>query len=125
MPAQNGFTISPIGEIYITTNVPDANSVWAGGFCFNATGQLHISTVPAGTDFYIGGCRFNISGALVVGAGDAPNRPYFVNDGLPTRLTDNAMVYQLDQVPSANDPYVQGIRVGALGGVYMSTAAPT
>jgi hypothetical protein len=115
------FLLSDIGEIRITTLAPDANSVWSGGYCFDINGRLHISAVPAGTDFYTGGSRFNTSGALVVGAGDAPNRPYFENNGLPYRLTDNAMVYQLDQVPVSSDPYVHGIRVGLLGGVYMTT----
>jgi hypothetical protein len=113
--------VSPIGEVYATTDAPTAASVWHNGYCFNATNQLHISTTPTAGDFYISGRRFNPNGALVVGVGDVGNRPYWGNNGFPYRLTDDGLVFQANQTPAPQDPYVRGIRVGLLGGVYMIT----
>jgi len=47
----------------------------------------------------------------------------YVN-GLPVTAT-GAIKAQLNQTPAPSDPYVGGIRVGPLGGVYLTDAAPT
>ena len=43
--------------------------------------------------------------------------------GLPVTAT-GALKCQLNQTPAASDPFVGGIRVGPLGGVYIVDTAP-
>jgi hypothetical protein len=44
---------------------------------------------------------------------------YVFNGGIPYDPVTGGMIRQLNQTPAPTDPYVVGIRVGPLGGVYM------
>jgi hypothetical protein len=77
------------------TDTPIEPSRFVNGFMVSPTGQLVISSDPT-VDFL---------------------------EGLP-RTATGALKAQTDTVPDPKDPFVGGIRVGPLGGVYTTLVAP-
>jgi len=112
----------PQGAIY--TDPGGTPVSWNSGMGFNAAGALCTSTSPGANDSYQGGKRLDPVGRLVVGNGDPPARPYNFNAGLPFDKRDGSLIRQMNQTPASTDPFVAGVRVGPLGGVYMLSANP-
>lgn len=90
------------------------------GIRVNSLGEAYTTTNPAGTDVWVGGLRLSQLGQVVVGNGVPAARPYNYVGGFPFDKRDGSLIRQLDLTPAPSDPYVVGIRVGSLGGVYMS-----
>ena len=107
------------GQIYATTNAVGPGTAWSGGMAFDTTGRLHITTTIGATDIWVNGFRLSSSGQVVVTDGGVGKQPYAFNSGFPFSKLDGALIRQLNQTPIASDPYVIGIRIGPLGGVYM------
>jgi len=107
-----------IGQVYVSpAGVP---VFWNRGMGYDVNGRLCTTIGEFATDVFLGGQRFRNDGTLVVAAQDAT--PFF-NAGLPFTQAGGAECRQVDVAPGANNPYVAGIRVGPLGGVYHTTAA--
>ena len=97
---------------------------WNGGIGYTADGRMCITTTANATDSYLNGWRLDLVGRVVVSAQVAARA---FNAGLPFNQTGTvgSMARQVDVALAASDPYVSGgIRVGPLGGAYMSTAIP-
>lgn len=112
------------GRIYVT---PEGTPVrWSAGLGYTADGRLCTTTTVSANDRTQSGLRRSNDGLLVVGDGVAAARPYFYNWGIPTDKQSSragVVIRQTDTVPAATDPYVGGVRIGPLGGVYTTTAA--
>lgn len=108
------------GRIYI---LPGGSPVrWNEGLGYSATGQLCVTSTLTPNDTYIGGIRRSPIGALVVSS-QIGTLTY--NGGWPCNSgggTDGSVARQVDIPPALGDPYVNGVRIGPLGGVYMTTA---
>ena len=105
------------GRLYTVIAAPGATSTLRGGIAHTEFNQTHITTTVS-TNF-VNGFMVSATGQLVVSASAAVTEL----DGLP-RTATGALKYQADQTPAATDPFVGGIRVGPLGGVYTSTSVP-
>src|SRR5574343_1090171 len=105
------------GRLDVTTDPVDATSTLRGGIACNALGQVHITNVVS-TNF-VNGFMVSDTGQLVMSTD--PIVDY--KDGLP-RDASGRLRGQTDTVPAATDPFVGGIRVGPLGGVYTTLTAP-
>jgi hypothetical protein len=101
----------------VTTDPVGATTTLKGGIAVNGVGQVHITNVVS-TKF-VNGFMVSGTGALVVSTAAISN---FL-EGLP-RTATGALKAQVDTVPAAKDPFVGGIRVGPLGGVYTTYTAP-
>ena len=113
----------PQGAIY--TDPGGTPVSWNSGMGFTAAGALCTTTTQSGTDSYQGGKRLDPVGRLVVG--DAPGGIGAIwdwNAGLPFRPDNGTLIRQMNQTPAPTDPFVAGVRVGPLGGVYMLSANP-
>ena len=117
-------TRTPTGLVNVTAVAPTPASAVVAGLAYDPNGALHVTTTDSPTDTYLGGMRVSPIGQVVVGNGNPPARPYVYNAGLPFDRRDGRLIRQEDTAPSPSDPYVAGVRVGPLGGVYFSTAAP-
>ena len=119
----------PNGRVYALDGPPPAGSPFNGGLAFSPTGQVYGANAQP-TDTFIGGWRVSILGELVETDGLVPNRPYDFNAGMPQAKQGSpsnrggALIRQVDNVPAATEPYVAGVRVGPLGGMYQTTSAP-
>lgn len=110
------------GRIYVApAGIPFRSN---SGLAYNAAGQLCTTTTLGPNDVYLGGFRVATTGHLVVGDGVPEARPYVMKSGLPFDKRNGAMIRQMDVVPAPGDPFVAGVRVGALGGVYATTDVP-
>lgn len=97
---------------------------WNGGVGYTADGRMCITSTINTTDSYLNGWRLDVVGRVVVSNQVAA---LAFNAGLPFNQTGSvgSMARQVDVAPAVGDPYVSGgIRVGPLGGAYMSTAIP-
>jgi len=106
------------GRLDVTADLPDSTSTLHGGIAVNSSGQVHITNVITG--LFSNGFMVTDTGQLCVSA--APIDGGYL-EGLP-RKADGRLVGQADTVPAATDPFVGGIRVGPLGGVYTTYVAP-
>lgn len=109
------------GRVYVApSGVP---VTWNAGVGYDNTGRMCVSNTLSPTDVYLNGWRLDQDGRVVV-AGQ--NLALVSNGGLPFNNvgTPGAMARQVDVAPAVNDPYVGGIRVGTLGGVYFTSASP-
>lgn len=116
------------GRVYSVDGPPPAGSPFIGGLAFNNLGQVYSANASP-TDVFIGGWRVSVLGELVeTNAVPEVNRDY--NAGMPQSGPgglvgrEGAILRQVDTVPSASDPYVAGVRVGPLGGMYQTTSLP-
>ena len=105
------------GRLDVTTDPVDATSTLRGGIACNALGQVHITNVVS--DNFVNGFMVSDTGQLVMSSD--PIVDY--KDGLP-RDALGRLRGQTDAVPAPTDPFVGGIRVGPLGGVYTTLTAP-
>ena len=105
------------GRLDVTTDPVDATSTLRGGIACNALGQVHITNVVS--DNFVNGFMVSDTGQLVMSTD--PIVDY--KDGLP-RDASGRLRGQTDTVPAPTDPFVGGIRVGPLGGVYTTLTAP-
>jgi len=108
------------GSVYVLTEGIPVR--WVGGIGFDSLGRLCTTDTISATDTFNGGWRTSILGQVVVANQSGPN-PASSQGGLPFN-PNGTMARQVDVVPlSPNEPYVSGgIRVGPLGGTYMTTA---
>ena len=113
------------GNLFVDTLpiVPGAVAFW-GGLAYNlTTGALKITTTLSGTDVYVAGKRVAANGALVVGNFPPnPFRSYNAGQGFDRR--DGSYGRQINQVPAASDPFINGSREGPNGSCYMNTIGP-
>lgn len=107
------------GSLQINTTTPNGAQVFAGGFALDKTTGANYVFNGNGPVF-IGGHMVTDVGQLCIAPGGTIAG--YVN-GLPV-TADGRLVTQLNQTPGANDPFVGGIRVGPLGGVYTTDATP-
>lgn len=106
------------GRLYTNAVAPIASDPVMGGVATSPAGAAKITTVVSGN--FVNGFMVNDVGQLVVAPGGVIADLWM---GLP-RTAAGALVIQADVVPAASDPFVAGIRVGPLGGVYTNTSAP-
>jgi hypothetical protein len=108
----------PQGRLYVTTAAIAANATYQGGIPISPLGQVYID-INAPQKF-VNGLGVNNAGKLCIN-----NIGPVVNwqGGLPL-VDGGALFCQLNQTPNVNDPYVGGIRVGPLGGIYITDVAP-
>jgi hypothetical protein len=105
------------GRLDVTADPVAAGSTLRGGIACNGLGQVHITTVVS--DNFVNGFMVSDTGALVMSTD--PIVTY--QEGLP-RDALGRLRGQTDTIPAATDPFLGGIRVGPLGGVYTTLAAP-
>ena len=109
------------GRIYAVNNGTPVT--FNAGIGYDAQGRMCYTNVPGGSDVWVGGKRVDPVGEVVCGNGTPAARPYVFNAGLPFNKNDGALIRQVDTNPAPTDPFVAGVRVGPLGGVYMTTDA--
>lgn len=107
------------GVLYVTTTAPTASDPRVGGVCLTSDGAIKVNiNDPQKFDQ---GKGFMNNGALCVR--DAGEAIAGYVGGLPVTVA-GALKCQLNQTPDPSDPYVGGIRVGPLGGIYITDATP-
>lgn len=112
---------TPEGAVYILDSLPDAAGAgFNGGVLVEPTGEVHVSSILAPQQF-VNGFGVRSDGKLCIAYGGTIAN---YQQGLPF-TSDGRLVAQLDQTPAPTDPFVGGIRVGPLGGVYVTNTAPT
>jgi len=107
------------GRLHTFPGVPTPPSPLRGGIAMLPTGRTCINNILETT--FVNGFMVDTVGSLVVNVGGTIVGYHM---GLP-RDVEGRLVGQLDVVPAATDPYVNGVRVGPLGGVYATSALPT
>lgn len=111
---------TPEGVLYVTTVAPAASDPRVGGVTVTPEGSIKVNiNDPQRFDQ---GRGFMNNGALCVRQSGEPTAGYV--GGLPVTAT-GALKCQLNQTPAPSDPFVGGIRVGPLGGVYITDTDPT
>ena len=111
-------SLDSAGRLLTTVAAPSGTSSYNGGVASAANGALHI--VAATPSVFVNGFGVSHTGQLCTAAGGAIAS---YQGGLP--FTSNGrLVTQENLTPGANDPFVGGIRVGPLGGVYTVTDTP-
>lgn len=103
------------GALVITTVAPQPGDFFNSGIAMTPKGVVRVTDGAAPQVFQNGFGMMNI-GAICV----APDEMIAVYQaGLPF-TADGRLVVQLNQTPGPNDPFVGGIRVGPLKGVYVT-----
>lgn len=110
---------SAIGTLITTLSAPGPTSVFVGGIALSNVGAVHVST--ADPQQYVNGYGVRNTGELCIGT-MATVVGY--SGGYP-RCANGALACQVDQPLSPGDAYVGGVRVGPLGGVYISSGVFT
>lgn len=111
-------SVDDAGRLDVTTDLPGVGTTYLGGIARNSLGQIHITS--AVSDNFINGVMVSDTGQLCFAP--APiDGPYL--GGYP-RKADGRLVGQADTTPDPKDPFVGGIRVGPLGGIYSTYTAP-
>lgn len=106
------------GVLYVTTTVPP-NPFSMGGLVLGEQGVLYVTDTLL-PELFVNGFGARHDGRLCVAFGGAID---FFSQGLPF-TNDGRLVCQLNQTPADTDPFVGGIRVGQLGGVYVDDVSP-
>ena len=107
------------GVLYVTTVADAPTDTFLGGVKMTAEGAIHVNAnTPQKFDQ---GKGFMNNGDLCIGVAGGPAVGYV--GGLPVTAT-GALKCQLNQTPAPSDPFVGGVRVGPLGGVYITDASP-
>ena len=106
------------GSIYVTETVP-SQPFDEGGLVVGPLGALYVtSTLPP--QVFVNGFGARHDGRLCVAYGGPID---FFEMGLPF-TDDGRLVCQLNQAVAPSDPFVGGVRVGPLGGVYTIDLTP-
>jgi hypothetical protein len=109
---------SPNGSLYIT-ETPPLGITFNGGVAMSELGALFVtSTLPV--QVFENGFGLRHDGRLCVAYGGPIDK---FEMGLPF-TNDGRLVCQLNQAVQPSDPFVGGIRVGPLGGVYAIDLTP-
>lgn len=109
---------SPNGSLFVT-ETPPLNISVNGGISMSDLGSLWVtSTLPV--QVVVNGFGMRHSGELCVAYGGPIDR---FEMGLPF-TADDRLVCQLNQAVQPSDPFVGGIRVGPLGGIYTIDLTP-
>ena len=106
------------GRLDVTADPPTASSSFVAGIAISELGQVHISN--AVTDTFVNGIMVTDLGQVCFAA--APIDGGFLG-GFP-RKADGRLVGQADTTPDPKDPFVSGVRVGPLGGIYTTYIPP-
>jgi hypothetical protein len=108
------------GRLYVTSVAPLPTSTLQGGIAVSALGQVHYFTgLPTKV---VNGYPVDDAGMLCVVLGGTIAE-YL--SAIP-RGANGVVVAQVDVAPAATDPYVAGgLRVGPLGGLYLTSAVPS
>ena len=107
------------GALYVTTAAPTASDPRIGGVCMTPDGVVKVNAnAPQRFDQ---GKGFMNNGALCIDVLGSPAVGHV--GGLPVTAT-GALKCQLNQPVSPGDAYVGGLRVGPLGGLYITDVAP-
>lgn len=109
---------SPNGSLYITEAPPPHQSSM-GGVAIGEKGAIFVTSVLP-PQVFANGFGLRHDGRLCVAYGGPIDK---FEMGLPF-TNDGRLVCQLNQAVSTSDPFVGGIRVGPLGGVYAIDVAP-
>lgn len=110
---------TPDGQLYVVNGAAGPADTRTGGVLLTPEGQVHTNAnAPQRFDQ---GKGFSLAGDLSIDVAGTPIAGYV--GGLPV-TANGALKCQLNQTPAASDPFVGGIRVGPLGGVYVTDAAP-
>lgn len=110
---------TPDGQLYVTTAAPVAADPRIGGVTLTSAGAVKVNiNDPQKFDQ---GKGFMLNGALCIRQSGEPVAGFV--GGLPVTAT-GALKCQVNQTPSDTDPFVGGLRVGPLGGLYITDATP-
>jgi len=113
-------SVAPDGSLYVTNVAPDPTDFQVGGVTVTAAGSVRVNgNAPNAFDQGKGFLKSN--GALCLDFLGSPVAGYM--QGLPVTVA-GAILAQLNQPVSPGDSFVGGIRVGPLGGVYVTDIAP-
>ena len=110
---------SATGDLYISTVAPQPGDVFVNGIAMTSDGVVRVTAATPQVFnnglgmMNIGAIAVSFGGVIVSWQGGLP----FADDG--------RLVCQLNQPASPGDGYVAGLRVGVLGGVYVTDAVPT
>ena len=112
-------SVSPDGSLYVVNGAAGPNDVRVGGVLVTPEGSVHINAnAPQRFDQ---GKGFSSAGDLSVDVLGTPVAGYV--GGLPV-TANGALKCQLNQPVSPGDAYVGGLRVGPLGGIYVTDVVP-
>lgn len=112
-------SVSPDGSLYVVNGAAGPNDVRVGGVLVTPTGAIHVNAnAPQRFDQ---GKAFSNAGDLSIDLAGSPVAGYV--GGLPV-TANGALKCQLNQPVSPGDAFVGGIRVGPLGGVYVTDDTP-
>lgn len=109
----------PDGSLLTSVIAPQPGDSFVGGIALSPDGAVRI-TDGSDPQVYANGFGLMNIGAVCVDPGGAIDH-YAM--GLPFTV-DGRLVVQLDQPVSPGDAYVGGVRVGPLGGVYVTETPP-
>lgn len=107
------------GALVITTVAPQPGDFFNSGIAMTPEGAVRV-TDGAAPQVFNNGLGMMTIGALCVDPGGTIAG---YQAGLPATV-DGRLVVQLNQPVSPGDSFVGGIRVGPLGGVYVTDVAP-
>jgi hypothetical protein len=112
-------SVAPDGSLYVIIGAAGPNDVRVGGVLVTPEGSIHVNgNAPQKFDQ---GKGFMSNGDLCLDLLGEPAVGYV--GGLPVTAT-GAIKAQLNQPVSPGDAFVGGIRVGPLGGVYVTNVVP-
>lgn len=107
------------GALVITTVAPVATDPRLGGVALTPDGVVKVNANTP--QVFDQGKGFMINGALCIDVAGTAIAGYV--GGLPVTAT-GALKCQLNQPVSPGDAFVGGVRVGPLGGVYVTETSP-
>ena len=104
-------------------NAPNPLATFNNGIAFSPAGKIYVTITTDPNDSYIGGLRVSPLGQLVVGGEVVSQRPYVANAGILGGKLDGVTIFKDVGAtpPVTDDPYVNGVRVNELNGVYVSS----
>jgi hypothetical protein len=112
-------SVAPDGSLYVVNGAAGPADVRVGGVLVTPEGAVHINfNAPQVFDQ---GKAFSRAGDLSIDLAGTPVAGYV--GGLPV-TANGALKCQLNQPVSPGDAFVGGVRVGPLGGVYITDTTP-
>ena len=110
-------SVAPDGSLYVTTAPQDATDAVVGGVRVTALGAVHVNANTPQT--FDQGKAFMLNGDLCISSQPAVGHV----GGLPV-TANGALKTQVNQPVSPGDTFVGGLRVGPLGGLYITDTTP-